>query len=205
MVAVLAMGRAMEPIQGLLATLVVAAGNLAAPPHPIRHGRDGPGHDAERECRSTPAAYPDAYGSKPAHDPNKVGFVRDSSTSAAGPEALGNHHAVIGSPDKLGDEDRLANRTLIPQRPIQLAPSRLNRPTRRVQRVAHTMPGIVELPAGPLARAFLLASRQAHQRQRAGSDQQRNTHLNLLCGEASRNNTNRQRFPRRDNLCVRTP
>ena len=85
---------------------------------------------------------------------------------------------------------------LVSQRPIQLAPGRFDRTARRIQRVAHTLPGAVEIFARPLARAFLVTGGQARQRQRAGGDQQRNTHRNLLCGEDRRNDIGRPGFHR---------
>jgi hypothetical protein len=84
--------------------------------------------------------------------------------------------------------------TLVPQGPVQLAPGRFNGPFRRVERVTHALPGIVEVPAGSLARPFLMAGSQARHHQGAGTNQQRYTHKNLVNNEDSRNEPGRGQF-----------
>jgi hypothetical protein len=85
-------------------------------------------------------------------------------------------------------------RALIPQRPVHLTPGRLDRALRRIQRVAHALPGIVEAASSPLPRAFLVAGGQTRGHQCTGGNQQRYTHKNLMDNEQRRNEPSPGRF-----------
>lgn len=90
----------------------------------------------------------------------------------------------------------------VPQRAVDFAPGRLRRPLRRIQRVLHLLPGVIQALAGPFARSFLVAGGEPGQHQGTGSDQQRLAHETLFKSGDNPNGPDILRLHRSGNIRV---
>jgi hypothetical protein len=107
---------------------------------------------------------------------------------------------------KTGGNDRASGSASkpgsVPQRAVHLATSRLSRPPRRIQRVLHLLPRMIQTGACLLGRPFLMAGTQTSDHQGTGSDQQRLAHHTLSESGDRPNGPATARLHRPSNVCV---